>query len=41
MGFKEAGRRKGFYSNGEDAIFMELHLKGAMEQPDPASNVYH
>jgi ribosomal-protein-alanine N-acetyltransferase len=41
MGFKEAGRRKGFYSNGEEAIFMELRLKSAEDDPEPASNVYH
>ena len=41
MGFQEVGRRKGFYSNGEDAIFMELRLKGALGEPEPGSNIYH
>ena len=41
LGFVEAGRRKGFYSDGEEAIFMELRLKDATEDSEPSSNTYH
>jgi ribosomal-protein-alanine N-acetyltransferase len=34
LGFRETGRRRNYYENGEDAILMECQLTGNEEQKD-------